>query len=398
MQMTTQTITANHSLEFYSPEDLQADPSLRTVWESLVHLGNPLNGAYLGPAPFETHAKLAPHEGNRVVMIRDGDGKVIGICPVVHWKLEMPFQVRRRIFGKLKLEAATVLSGEPLLPQDPALFRLLIEGLLREMSWCDCIYFNSIPADCYTTRFIYGEEGRLERYFVYPRRLQPREWIYLELEESYEKFLQGKQTKTRNTWKRRVKKLRELGGGVLECDRIENEDQVGAFYEAANSVAEKSWQFRTLGRALEETALYRDSLRSLARQGCLRAYLLRCGERPCAFWIGLQDNDVLQLEQSAYSCDFAIQSPGTVLHYMLMEDVYRHRRPKFLNYGTGVNPHKRLFANRDSSDTAIHLFRPTLRNRLRAASHGMFYSGLELVKKLSRKRAGAPAPSEDDES
>ena len=33
----------------------------------------------------------------------------------------------------------------------------------------------------------------------------------------------------------------------------------------------------------------------------------------------------------------------------------------------------------NSLDTAIHLFRPTLRNRLRAASHGMFYLGLELV-------------------
>jgi len=312
-------------------------------------------------------------------MIRDGDGKVIGVCPVVHWKLEMPFQVRSRIFGKLKLGAATVLSGEPLLPHDPELLRLLFEGLLREMSWCDCICFNSIPADCYTTRFIYGKEGRIGRYFVYPRRLQPREWIYLELEESFERFLQGKHKRTRNTWKRRVKKLRELGGGVLECDRIENEDQVGAFYEAAYWVAEKSWQFRNLGRALEETPLYRESLRDFACQGCLRAYLLRCGETPCAFVIGLQDNDVLQFEQTAYSGDFAIQSPGTVLYYMLMEDVYRHRRPKFLNHGTGVTPHKRLFTNQNSLDTAIHLFRPTLRNRLRAASHGMFYLGLELV-------------------
>ncbi len=394
--MTTQTITAKHTLVFYSPEDLQADPSVRTVWESLVHLGNPLNGAYLGPAPFETQARVSPHEGNRVVMIRDGDGKVIGVCPVVHWKLEMPFQVRKRIFGKLKLEAATVLSGEPLLPQDPELFRLLFEGLLREMSWCDCIYFNSIPADCYTSRYIYGEKGRLDREFVYPRRLQRREWIYLELEESYEQFLQGRQPKTRYNLKRQVKKLREFGGGVLECIRVENEDQVDAFHEAAYAVAEKSWQFHNLGRALEETALYRESLRSLARQGCLRAYLLRCGERPCAFWIGLQDNDVLQLEQTAFSSDFASHSPGTVLNYMLMEDVYRHRRPRFLNFGTGVTLYKRLFCNRTSSDAAIYLFRPTLRNRLRAASHGMFYSGLELVKRLSRKRAQEPAMSEDE--
>ena len=201
----------------------------------------------------------------------------------------------------------------------------------------------------------------------------PREWIYLELDESLESFLAQKQKKTRNSLRRRVKKLSEKGGGTLECIRVENEDQVDEFYRDAYAIAEKSWQFQSLGRRLEETALYRENLHRLARIGCLRAYLLKCGGRPAAFVIGYQYQDVLQFEQTGFAPEFSAYSPGTVLFYLMMQDLYRHRRPSFVNHGTGVTPHKRLFSNRASLDTRVFLFRPTLRNRIRCLSHGLFY-------------------------
>jgi hypothetical protein len=398
--MTSATSTAKHELVLYSLDDLRNDPGLRETWESLIHLGNPLNRAFAGPGAFENHASMSQHERNRVAMIRDGEGQIIGVCPVEYWELEMALQARRRIFTKFKFRAATLHCGEPLLPQDPDLFRVLFDGLLRELTWCDCIYFHSIPADCFTSRFIYGQFGQESvrgQAFAYPRKLKPRRWIYHEPEQSYEHFLQTKNKRTRNTFKRRVKKLREQGGGALTCERIDREDQVDAFYEAAYSVAEKSWQFHTLGRALEETALHRPSLLSLARLGGLRAYLLRCGDRPCAFVIGVQYDDVLQFEQTAFSGDLALFSPGTVLYYLLLEDVYAHRRPKYLNFGTGVNPHKRLFSNRESLDTEIYLFRPSIWNHLRATSHGLFYAGLEFAKRHARKPGHAGSEDGDDE-
>jgi CelD/BcsL family acetyltransferase involved in cellulose biosynthesis len=153
-----------------------------------------------------------------------------------------------------------------------------------------------------------------------------------------------------------------------------------------------------LGVAQADTALYRETLVNYARGGCLRAYLLKCGGRPCAFVIGLQSGGTLQFEQTAYSREFAVYSPGTVLYYLLLEDVYGYRPPRFVNFGSGVNPHKRLFSNRQSFDTAIYLFRRTLRNRMRATTHELFYSALELTKRFSRHRpqtAGGDSELED---
>ena len=80
----------------------------------------------------------------------------------------------------------------------------------------------------------------------------------------------------------------------------------------------------------------------------------------------------------------------------LDQDLDRHRRPSFVNHGTGITPHKRLFSNRASFDTQAFLFRPTFRNQFRCLSHGMFYKGLKLAKRIAGKRV-TPAASELNE-
>ena len=295
------------------------------------------------------------------------------------------------------VNAATILSGEPLIPAEPALFRLLLKGLFEGLPWCDCVRMNSIPVESFTCKIIYSIDHGKRQYFIHPRRLQPREWIYLEPGGSLEAFLEGKQKRTRNTLKRRVKKLREHGAGSLECVRVETEDQVDAFYESAFAVAEKSWQHKSLGRCLEETSLYRNNLRSLARLGALRAYLLKCGGIPCAFVIGYQPEDILQFEQTAYSSDFARLSPGTVLYYMMLEDLYRYRPPRLVNHGIGVTPHKRLFSNRESLDTSAYLFRPTIRNLILCTCLGLFYSLVGFAKRLRGRRPSPPRESDENE-
>ena len=394
--VTIQTETMTHSLALLTPEEALGDAGLRREWESLMSLGHPLNRVYASPTLYEHQCRIAPLPENRVAVLRDGHGKVIGVCPIVLWRLTMPFQVRRSVLGKILLKAATILSGEPLVPADPALFRLLFDGLLEGLPWCDCIYINSMPVDCFTCHFLYGKGHRDGRYFVHPRRLEAREWLYHELGESREELLKGKKGTTRYQLRRRVKKLPELGGGALECIRVETEDQVDAFYESALSVAEQSWQDERLGRRLEETALYRESLLSLARLGCLRTYLLKCGGRPCSFVIGYQYEDVLHVEQTAYSREFAPFSPGSVLYYLMLEDLHQHRRPILVNHGVGVNPNKRLFTNRSTLDTSVYLFRPTIRNRLRCGSHSLFHAGLNLAKRLLSRRK--PAAVEGDEN
>jgi hypothetical protein len=83
------------------------------------------------------------------------------------------------------------------------------------------------------------------------------------------------------------------------------------------------------------------------------------------------------------------------LYYLLLEDLYVHRRPSLVNHGVGVTSHKRLFTNRVAYDTSVYLFRPTLRNRLRCAGHDVLSASLKLVKRLRGEPAAVPQVEDD---
>ena len=374
-----------YEFSLLAPREALADPSVRLQWESFLRRRDPLYRVFATPTLYEHQCQTSPKPENQVAVIRDGADRIVGICPIIFWRLTLPFQLRRRVLARITLRAATILGGEPLAHPEPALYRCLFKGLLQQLPWCDCVYLNSIPADGFASRFLVETCGRTDHNLIYPSQLERRDFIYHLFGSSFDEFLLGKQKRTRNTLKRRVRKLKEHGQGVLECCRIQTPDQVEDFYPAALSIAERSWQSQCLGRSLEETALHRESLMSAAKLGCLRAYLLKCGGQPCAFVIGYQDGDVLQFEQTAYSQKWHQFSPGTVLYYLLMQDLYEHGRPNLLNFGVGINPHKRLFSNRNSFDTTFFVLRPTLRNRLRMASYNGFCGGLKLARRLLKK-------------
>lgn len=387
-------IAGRASLVLLSPEEALGDASLRRDWESMMSRVHPLHRFTSSPKFIEHQRRSSRNDEMRVAVVRDEDGHVIGLCPVDSWRLALPFQVRKWFFGKFDLRAAVITGGEPLLPPDPAPFRQLLDGLIEGLPWCDCIHIPSVPLESFTCKFLYGEYRKSSRYYVYPRVVERRAWYSLELGEGLDHFLRGKQKRTRNTLKRRVRKFREYGGGSLECVRVETEDQVDDFYELAVRIADRSWQYRNLGRRPEETVLSREKLRDLARIGCLRAYLLTCGAKPASYIIGYRYEDVLQFEETAYAEEYSSLSPGTVLYFLLLQDLYEHDPPAFIDHGIGIGPHKEIFSNHVSYDTSVYLFRRTTRNRLRSSTHGMFSAGLHLAKRLLKKQPPGPEDNE----
>jgi CelD/BcsL family acetyltransferase involved in cellulose biosynthesis len=56
-----------------------------------------------------------------------------------------------------------------------------------------------------------------------------------------------------------------------------------------------------------------------------------------------------------------------------------------VTFGIGDAEYKRRFGNLELADASVLLFRKTLSNRLRRASHRTFQSAVRLAKKLVRK-------------
>jgi hypothetical protein len=386
---TERAATGEVSLALLTPGEALADADLRREWEALLDHVHHLHRFMSSPAYFEHRRRINPEGDLRLAVLRRRDGRVAGICPIDCWRNALPFEVGKWSLGRLPLRSAVISGGEPLLPPDPVLFRRLFDGLLDGLPWCDCLHVHSLPCQSYTHTFLYGEGRHSRNYYIYPREPEQRPWHVLELGASIDHFLKGKLKRTRNTLKRRVRKLREHAGGALECARIDTLDQVDAFYEAAVHIAEQSWQFHNLARRPGHTALTRENLRDLARMGALRAYLLRCAAEPIAYLIAFQHEDVLLFEETAYAERLGRFSPGTVLYFLLLQDFYEHNPPAFIDHGTGEGPHKLIFSNALLHDLPVYLFRRSIGNRLGTAAHGSFQATVRLAKRfLKPQRAG----------
>ncbi|HWU39522.1 MAG TPA: GNAT family N-acetyltransferase, partial [Candidatus Acidoferrum sp.] len=170
----------------------------------------------------------------------------------------------------------------------------------------------------------------------------------------------------------------------LECRRVEAEDQVEAFLEAAERVRARSWQGRKLGpwNYSGEPALVGPELKGLARAKILRSYLLECGGEPCAYNVGYQFDGVYHYKEPRFDEALGRLSPGTVLLYLLLEDLFARDRPELLNFGIGNQPYKEHFGNQTAKDGSFLLFRRNLANRLRYMSLGAFHSEVCLAKRL----------------
>jgi CelD/BcsL family acetyltransferase involved in cellulose biosynthesis len=165
---------------------------------------------------------------------------------------------------------------------------------------------------------------------------------------------------------------------------VEAEDQLEAFLEAAERVRARSWQGRKLTEwsYADQPALVGPELKGLARAKILRSYLLECGGEPCAYIVGYQFDGVYHYREPRFDAALDRLSPGTVLLYLLLEDLFARDRPELLDFCAGIEPYKERFGNQTAKNGALFLFRRNLANRLRHMSLVTFYSGVRLAKRL----------------
>src|SRR5262249_24370441 len=126
----------------------------------------------------------------------------------------------------------------------------------------------------------------------HPRK--PDQCHFVTVPGSFDLYLANFKARTRQHMRRQMRRLREHGGGRLDCLRIERERDVPIFLEEGSQLALQSRVYRNTGwKVVEDTPEMREKLSELARCGVLRSYLLRCGDDFCAFSLGFQYNQTL---------------------------------------------------------------------------------------------------------
>jgi len=379
------------SISLISPKEVEKFPTLYQDWERLLESKENLELLYQSPQWFEHLLTIDPHYNDLVLgIVKDNFGQTIGIVPIRIDHYTLTFDLSSYMLWKIHLRTASILGSQPLIPQDENIYNQLFMSLMTAFPEIQCIYMGSVPVDSFLWQYLNTDKGN-ERYWI-PQVVDGLQTIHaLLLPETFDSYLSKLKRKKRYNLQRQVKLLQDHSGGRLDLIRVESADQISSFLEDAVSIARHSWQQRRIGARIENNQKWYEKLKDLANRGFLCAYLLKCVNEPYAFALGYQFKDVYHYVEIAYDESFAKFSPGTVLLYLLTQDLIKNKSLKKLNFGLSDHPYKQTFGNIHLRGAQILLWRSTFLNRIKRTSHLAFRGGISLIKTYFHKGKSTPA-------
>ena len=191
---------------------------------------------------------------------------------------------------------------------------------------------------------------------------------FVDLDGSFDAYLQRRSAKSRQNLKRSVKRFTDGNPGALE---IATEPQAMAgFHQEAVAISRHTYQERMLNAGLPATAEFLQAMERAAERGDARGYLLRDrqGQAIAFAWCSAR-GDTMVYEVIGYLPQHADQSPGTVLLYLILEDLFALGKHRLLDFGSGSAFYKEAFATGCLEFADCYLLRPSVGHRCRVWLH-----------------------------
>ncbi len=203
-----------------------------------------------------------------------------------------------------------------------------------------------------------GQYGDFLRYLTH------NDVVYsVSLQGSFQEYLRKFSAKSRQNLTRSVRRYGERQNGQPVWQVYTAPDQMPMFHAEALAISQQTYQTQLLDAGLSSGPDFVQNMCALAARGQARGYLLRDGSQAIAFAWCRGDGDQLIYDVIGYVPSAAALSPGTILLFHILEDLFSLARFTSINFGGGEAQYKAMFAT-DKQDMAdVYLFLPSLRNR-----------------------------------
>jgi hypothetical protein len=364
------------------PSEIVGLPTIEGQWDELARHSALPYALFSSPAWWHHSQPITDGDRPGIGIVEAPGGSLLGVVPAKVGDHFLNYPVGSFSMGQVRLKLAKLLGYEPLIPNDERILVDLVQSFLEAFKDCEGIQFEwvSHAGDCWNM-MSHSRDLRRDVLVYIPGKL--RGCHFVNLPDSYEQYLARFTGKHRWNLRRKIKRLREHGGGRLDCLRFEHESDVPYLLESGSELSIRSSTYRNLGwNVLENTAEMRERLCECARRGVLRSYLLRAGDELCAFIKGYQYGEIYYVSFIGFDERFAEFSPGTMLHCMVVEDLLSYRRPKRMNLGAGEWSYLDAIGTDKVPGASVLLLRKTIRNRLLVASHSALRSSVNVAKRL----------------
>jgi CelD/BcsL family acetyltransferase involved in cellulose biosynthesis len=284
--------------------------------------------------------------------------------------IALPLRIGARTVGRVKRR---------LVPVSVSLEQAL-EGQVPELApLTDCAdgyFIRSLPAD--RLQALTAAQPKL-RLFV----RQHYRRSYASLQGGWETYLGTFSGKARSTLKRKARKLAERSGGQLDLRLYRSPAEMDEFYRHARTVSAKTYQERLLNAGLPAGESFMNELRQRAGQDAMRGWVLFFEGEPISYLYAPAEGATLIYAFLGYDPDHAEWSPGTVLQFEAMRQLFEEGRFSLFDFTEGEGQHKLLFGTGTVECVDLLLVRPTLRNLAAGNLLNGFDAGVERAKRIA---------------
>lgn len=216
------------------------------------------------------------------------------------------------------------------------------------------VLFRSLPVESKLPRLTFGRHGIRYVPGQYDRH-------FADLSTSYAAYLDQFSGKSRSTLRRKVHRFEKESGGKIRWHRYANREEFEEFHRLARAISEQTYQEKLLDAGLPNDPLRREEMFEAAGEGRMRGYLIFLRDQPVAYLCCPIRNGIVTYGYLGYRTEFADMSPGTVLLWLAMEDLFQegtHRLFDFTEGGDrGQHSQKRLFSTTSVPCADVYVFK-----------------------------------------
>jgi CelD/BcsL family acetyltransferase involved in cellulose biosynthesis len=243
---------------------------------------------------------------------------------------------------------------EPLVTSGLVAIRRALEG--NGLIFLEGIEEHSVLGECLRN----SEELRRNYHIV--AFGPPYDHHYIDLPETFDKYLGTLGAKTRADIRRNQRRLEKNGDGECVVEKYLRVEDVARFVDDACAVSSTTWQYQEENAGLRDPQVLRDRFEHTARLGWFHSYLLRVHGKPVAFQVGHVLEGVYYAQEIGYDPSWAKKQAGIYLNVAVIEDLISNGQGIYIfDFGYTDSLHKQRLSNRSSRESFYYLFPRTVR-------------------------------------
>ena len=354
---------AEHTYDVQILSSVQEIVDATEEWQTFLKKYAGRHSFWQDPYVIRFHHQSHEQSEPRIILLRrNGKLECIAPCLISQTKFKLNFSVFNLPSPQVRI--LKIIDSDIVFAQTAVkkkCLKTIFKSLKRLRANFDIIYLENLRDNSPIKNFFF--DNRKDDFYNFKLKItsyKPEKARQHTLCDSYDAWLKTLRGKTRGKILRKVRSLYKNYPNQVNFTKITNTKCLPEFIKYLNELYPKTWQARTFGPKKRNSKNDNIFLTNIARKGWLRSYLLHISDKPVAFLIAFQYNDVFLHAECGYDPEFSKQGVGSVLNYLMLQDLYELNKPDELDFGFGENEYKKILGNRANNAFEAYITQPNL--------------------------------------